>query len=100
MGKLDVKQIADTSNIFIAALFKMASSDSDDNNFLNLVLGLIYSSKKILRAIEAMSMIDEKQLDEIEKQLSAAAKNDIVSTIEMYKNKIKEKKDVGSDKCE
>jgi hypothetical protein len=93
--KLSVERIVEISNIFIGVLFKIASFDKDEiNDFFNLVLGLSYASKKLLKSIEKLGLIVEEQFNEIEQQLANAAKNDIESTIKMCENKIKEKKDV------
>lgn len=98
---LDEYNISKMSDSFIAT-FLSACIQAKKIPFMDICLGFVYASKKVLRVLVELNMLSQSQIEVIDKSLSEAIEKDIGSEENQKLIKIlnamsdKEKENVGS----
>ena len=91
--KLNIELISKVSNAFSTIFLKSVKDTSNEKyTFLNMLLGFVYASKKLLNSMQALGILTSDEVKKIDEQLTTAAIMDLPNgeLIEVLKNIIKE----------
>ena len=81
--KLNTEFISKLSDAFVVIFLKsvVGTKESTERyNFLEMLLGFVYASKKVLYSMHTLEILSDIQIKKIEEQLNIAVSKDIPSS--------------------